>query len=153
MHIRPADANDATGISVVLQSLTAAGLRTRPDSVAFALDHYIAPADLILCSVAEAGDTILGLQVLKRAQAGNRYDVPPGWGIIGTHISPDQARRGIGAALFAVTLNAARDAGLAHIDAHIGRTNAGGRAYYDAMGFRTYRETDTSICKCFSLPA
>ncbi len=151
MIIRPAIPDDATGMSAVLTALTAAGLRTRPDDIDFALNHYITPTNGILCSVAERDGIILGLQSLQRAEKGNQYGVTPGWGIIGTHISPDAGRQGIGAALFAATLKAARDAGLAHIDASIGKTNSGGLAYYEAMGFRAYRETDTTICKCFSL--
>ncbi len=151
MIIRPAVHDDATGISNVLTTLTAAGLRISPDDVDYALNHYIAGADGIRCSVVEVDDTIMGLQSLKLAVPGNIYDVTPGWGIIGTHIHPDAARRGIGKALFAVTHQAATDAGLAHIDATIGRNNSGGLAYYEAMGFRTYRETETALCKKFTV--
>jgi hypothetical protein len=38
-----------------------------------------------------------------------------------------------------------------HIDATIGKSNTGGLAYYEAMGFRTHRETKTAICKKFTL--
>ena len=152
MHIRPAIPDDADGMSRVLVALTAAGLRTRPDSADFALQTYIAPPDGILCSVATDDDgTILRLQSLKRAVAGNPYGVTPGWGIIGTHIHPAAARRGIGAALFAATEAAARAAGLTDVDATIGADNAGGLAYYEAMGFRTYRQMDDAICKRLSL--
>ncbi len=152
MHIRPATADDAIGMSVVLRSLTAAGLRTRPDSPEFALQNYIAPADGILCSVAESeAGAILGLQSLKRASPGNPYRVTSGWGIIGTHISPDAARQGIGKALFVATLDAARDAGLTDIDATIGADNVQGLAYYEAMGFRNYRRMEGAVCKRFTL--
>ncbi len=151
MIIRPAIPADAAGISAVLTSLTAAGLRTLPDDQAFALNNYIAASDRIQCNLAVGGDIILGLQSLKLAVPGNIYDVTPGWGIIGTHIHPDAARRGIGKMLFAATLQAAADAGIVHIDATIGKTNSGGLAYYAAMGFRAHRETDTAICKKFTL--
>jgi ribosomal protein S18 acetylase RimI-like enzyme len=126
-------------------------LRTAPDDETFALENYVTHVDNIQCSLAvDAKGTILGLQVLKLATEGNIYGVTPGWGIIGTHISPDAARLGIGKALFAATLTAAQDANLAHIDATIGDTNQGGLAYYEAMGFRTYRTTPGRICKCFT---
>ena len=154
MSVRAATADDAVRISDVLVRLTAAGLRTRPDDPGFVLQNYIKPADGILCAVAQDDDNaILGLQSLKRATPGNPYGVTPGWGIIGTHISPDAARQGIGKALFGVVAHAARDAGLPFIDATIAATNAGGLAYYEAMGFRTYREIDGAICKMIELNA
>lgn len=84
---------------------------------------------------------------MKRAAAGNPWGVRPGWGIVGTHIRPDAARRGVGRALFGQTLDAARAAGLRHIDATIAADNAEGLAYYEAMGFRTYRTPEGRICK------
>ena len=150
--IRTATPSDAAGMSAVLTALTAANLRTARDDETFVLENYVAHVDNIQCSVAvDADDKILGLQVLKLATEGNIYGVTPGWGIIGTHISPDAARQGIGKALFAATLTAAQKAKLAHIDAYIGDNNQGGLAYYDAMGFQTYRTTQGRICKCFTL--
>ena len=151
MIVRRATPDDVDGMVAVLQALTAAGLRTRPDDPEFTLQHYVQPPNGILCSVAVEDDTVLGLQALTRALPDNPWGVTPGWGIIGTHISPDAARKGIGKALFAVSKEAARDAALSHIDATIQGTNSGGLAYYEAMGFRTYRHFDTAICKRFDL--
>ena len=94
----------------------------------------------------------MGFQSLKRAAAGNRYNVPEGWGIIGTHISPRAHRRGVGTALFASSRKAANEAGLTRIDAAIGANNRMGLRYYEAMGFRTYRESDDIIQKLFEMP-
>ncbi|WP_227284552.1 GNAT family N-acetyltransferase [Boseongicola sp. H5] len=153
MRIRPAETGDAGGISDVLEQLVAAGLRSNASDKAFVLSHYIADPHRIACTVAEDGSgRILGLQSLKRATEDNPYGVEPGWGIIGTHVSPQAARRGIGSRLFAASREAAIAAGLRKIDATIGADNSLGLAYYEAMGFRTYRRTDSAICKCYELP-
>ena len=151
MIIRPAIPADAAGISAVLTTLAAAGLRISPDDEGFALNNYITDPNRIRCSVAEVDGTIIGLQSVKHAVPGNIYGVTPGWGIIGTHIHPDAARQGVGKALFAISRQAAADAGIKFIDATIGRTNAGGLAYYETMGFRTYRETKEETCKKYTL--
>lgn len=141
MMIRTAIPDDAAAMSHVLREIIALTGRMRPHDPAFTLSHYIADPDGIRCSVAvdDEGD-VLGFQSLKRAVAGNRYDVPEGWGIIGTHIGPRAHRRGIGRALFAVSRDAAVAAGLTRIDATIGADNPMGLTYYEAMGFRTWRE-------------
>ncbi len=148
MHIRRATPDDAQGISNVLMRLYA---DTKPTSPDHAHDFYITHPDGIQCTVAEENGMILGFQALKLATKGNIYSVTPGWGVIGTHISPDAARKGVGAALFAETKKAAKNAGLQKVDATIGKTNTGGLAYYEAMGFRTYRTTDSAICKCYEV--
>ncbi|MEM9786277.1 MAG: GNAT family N-acetyltransferase, partial [Pseudomonadota bacterium] len=130
MIIRRATPDDVDGMVAVLKALTAAGLRTRPDDPEFTLNHYVQPPNGIRCSVAVDDKGVRGLQSLTRATEDNPWGVTPGWGIIGTHISPDAARQGIGKQLFTATIKAARGAGLAHIDATIGATNAGGLAYY-----------------------
>ena len=61
------------------------------------------------------------------------------------------ARRGVGKALFAATRLAAENADQQNIDATIGADNANGLAYYDAIGFQSYRTGDNTICKRFSI--
>lgn len=152
MEIRSAAAEDAAGMSRVVREITAVTGHTRPSGVEYMLSTYISHPDRIHCAVAvEADGLLLGFQSLKVARAGNAYGVAEGWGIIGTHISPQAARRGIGAALFARTREAAVQAGLERIDATIGALNTGGLAYYEAMGFRTYRRTQSAICKVCAL--
>ncbi len=138
-------------MSQVLRKIIALTGRSRPHDPAFTLSHYITAADGILCSVAVDDDGVMGFQSLKRAVAGNRYNLPEGWGIIGTHIAPRAHRRGVGKALFARSLNAASEAGLTRIDATIGADNAMGLRYYEAMGFRTYREGDGIVQKLLEL--
>lgn len=152
MLIRQATEDDALAMSQVLREIIALTGRPRPHDPAFTLSHYIAAPDGILCSVALDDHGAMGFQSLKRAAAGNRYDVPEGWGIIGTHISPRTHRRGVGTALFASSRKAASEAGLACIDAAIGADSPMGLRYYEAMGFRTYRESDGIIQKLFEMP-
>lgn len=153
MKIRPASQNDAEGMSLFLQQLAAIGKRTRPSDPEFVRTNYIENSDSVQCIVAEDDDgTILGFQSLKLAREGNIYGVTTGWGIIGTHVNPHAARRGIGRALFAATRLAAQQAGLRQIDASIDEKNHDGLAYYDAIGFRTYRTPDGMICKCYDMP-
>lgn len=152
MIVRDAVMGDALEISGFLEKLASIGKRNIPSDVGYVRTHYIGHADKIQCAVAEDDDgTLLGLQILKMASEGNAYGVDVGWGIIGTHVRPSAARRGVGKALFAATRKAAVDAGLSRIDATIGATNLEGISYYDAIGFETYRTLDTRICKCFTV--
>ncbi len=152
MIIRPAHEDDAAGIAGVLHDLVKAGKRTKQADPEFALTHYIAHPDKIECHVAEddAGH-IMGFQSLKWAEIGNEYGTPAGWAMIGTHISPKAARRGIGKALFASTLQAAHTSGVPAIEAFIGEANVEGQAYYEAMGFADYRRADGAICKALHI--
>lgn len=150
MIIRPAEKNDADGIAAVLADLVEAGKRKKRCDREFALKHYVSHPERIECFVAEdEHGAILGFQSLKRALADNEYGVAPGWGVIGTHISPKAARRGVGRALFNATKQAARCSGIPAIEAFIGSANTDGQAYYEAMGFRDYRSTENAVCKSF----
>ena len=113
MKIRPATVDDATGMAAVQNEIFSAGLRKAPTDITAVLEHYLQHADRIECSVAEDDDgRILGFQSLRYARTDNPYGVAEGWGIIGTHVSPQAARRGVGSALFAATRRAA-EAGMA----------------------------------------
>ena len=152
MIIRTARLSDAEAMSRVLTDIIAVTQRSRPHDQDFVQNNYIANPHGVLCSVAEDGNgEVLGFQSLIRAVEGNKYGVTAGWGIIGTHVSPRAARRGVGKALFAATKLAAENAGLQNIDATIGADNAVGLAYYDSIGFHTYRTGDNTICKRFSV--
>ncbi len=152
LSVRRARRDDAAGLSEVLRQLAVAGKRRKPHSPAFTLSHYIQHDHQVQCSVAVTGSgDILGFQSLKLAWVGNPYEVDPGWGIIGTHVRPSAARHGIGRALFQATLAAARDHGLEVIDATIGLGNVEGLRYYQAMGFRTYRNLDGAVSKLYHI--
>jgi ribosomal protein S18 acetylase RimI-like enzyme len=120
----------------------------------FVLRHYINHPDRIQCSVAiDDKGGILGFQSLKIARQTNPYGTPVGWGIIGTHVRPTAARRGVGRCLFSASQHAARSSGLEKIEAFIGADNEAALTYYEAMGFRSYRRKDGAICKAYEVPA
>ena len=149
--LRPATLEDAEGMAAVQNAIFAAGLRKTPVDAERMRALYLGHPNSIATTLAVRGGTVLGFQWLGDAWAGNEYGVEPGWGMIGTHIRPDAGRSGIGRRLFAETLAAARQAGLAHIDASIGDDNLGGLAYYQAMGFRPYRKSEGRIPHRFDL--
>lgn len=150
MKFRTAVPTDAPSMSEMLRQLAAAGKRKSPSDEAFVLSNYISDPEGIRCTVAlddEGG--LLGFQSLKWATEGNRFETPTGWGIIGTHVSPYAGRQVVGSRLFEVTKGAALEAKLENIEAFIGATNDEAQAYYEKMGFRTYRVTDEAVCKCY----
>ena len=152
MNVRQASVGDADGMRRVLREIISITGQERRSDEAFVTAQYILNPDSVLCNVAvdEAGE-ILGFQSLVMARPENRYQVPEGWGIIGTHVSPKAHRRGVGSALFASSQRAAIDAGLKSIDAYIGADNAPGLSYYETMGFRTYRTQSGIIQKVFEV--
>jgi len=154
MRIKPANTADGQSMSDVLDDIFAAGLRKTPGDLQTVLANYIEHPDRIECSVAEGDDgRILGFQSLRYARAGNPYGAPEGWGIIGTHVSPRAARLGVGRALFQATVRAARAYRVDKIEAAIGANNPAGLVYYEAMGFRTRRETEGTIYKVYLVKA
>ncbi len=150
MIVRPASPADSKGMSVILGEILASWNSDRPSSVDHVRAFYVEHPDRIECSVAvsDEGD-ILGFQALKLAREGSGWNVPPGWGVIGTYVKLGAGRRGVGRELFAATQQAARAASLPSIDATIAETNALGLAYYEAMGFRTYRQQSGMISKVY----
>lgn len=151
IEFRPAEPTDAEGMAEVQNAIHRAGLRQSPVDVALITERYLGVEHTVACTVAEQDGRVVGFQSLKRAWPDNPYDVLVGWGIIGTHIHPDAGRSGIGRRLFAISLSAARAAGLRHIDATIGADSAPALAYYSAMGFVPYREGDGVIPHRFDL--
>jgi GNAT superfamily N-acetyltransferase len=150
--IREAVSTDAAAMSDVLEELVAAGKRSRAADPGFALSHYIDHPHRLHCFAAlDERGRMLGFQSLKVAREGNPYETPLGWGIIGTHVRPSAARMGVGSRLFAATLQAAREARLPAIEAYIGEQNGAALAYYETLGFRTYRRSDGIVCKALRL--
>ncbi|TWD54570.1 L-amino acid N-acyltransferase YncA [Agrobacterium vitis] len=150
--IRPATPLDAQGMCDALNEIFAAGLRKTAGDVQVVLANYIEHQDRIECSIAQDEDgRILGFQSLRYARLDNPYGTPEGWGIIGTHVSPLAARQGVGSALFRASNAAAKAYPVESIEAAIGADNEMGLAYYEAMGFRTYRTPGDLICKVYRL--
>lgn len=150
MKVRPDTPADSEGMSIILREILATWKSSRPCSIEHVRSFYVEHPDRIECSVAESdkGD-ILGFQSLKLAREGNDWGVPPGWGVIGTYVKLGAGRQGIGRALFAATMQSAQRARLPSIDAMIGEHNDLGLAYYEAMGFRTYRRQPGMISKVY----
>lgn len=121
---------------------------SRPRGTALVLSRYIADPDRLSCAVAETEAGIIGFQSLKRASPGNPYNLPAGWGIIGTYVAAKAAGQGVGRALFGESTRFAKAEGLIAIDATIGANNSEGLAYYAALGFVEWRRLDGAVGKC-----
>lgn len=143
--LREAVPADAQQMADVQNAIHQAGLRAHPVDVALVRERYLDRPGRIACTVAELDGVIAGFQSLVLALPDNEYDLPAGWGIIGTHIDPRAGRSGLGRALFSHSLAATRGAGLRHVDAAIGQDNAPALAYYQAMGFRPYRQRENVL--------
>lgn len=152
MNIRAADEHDVDAMSDVLLDIVPTGRRTSPCDPDFVRDTYIESPLRVRCSVAVDDDgKVLGFQSLRRSDGDNPYGTVAGLGIIGTHIRPSAARRGVGRALFAASLAAARAAGLVHIEAYIAADNPEALGYYGAVGFVTCREPSGAVVKTYEV--
>jgi len=149
--IRQAVAEDAAGMDAVLTPILERWGSARPRGAALVLSRYIADPDRLSCAVAETEAGIIGFQSLKSATPGNPYDLPTGWGIIGTYVAQSAAGQGVGRALFAESMKFAQADGLSAIDATIGAENAEGLAYYAALGFVDWRRRDGAVGKCLQI--
>ncbi|NDV02650.1 GNAT family N-acetyltransferase [Pseudoroseicyclus tamaricis] len=137
---RPARPEDAAPLAALLNRIIAKGGTTAhqtPFDPARMTRHYIAPPLGISCTVAEEEGELIGFQSLVWPEdEGDPF--PEGWAIIASFVAEGHAGKGIGRALFAATLEAARAAHVSVIDATIRADNTGGLAYYGAMGFEDY---------------
>lgn len=150
--IRQAEAPDAPGMSAVLRPILRSWQSARRGDTDHVLAHYIHHPDRVSCVVAvTARGQVLGFQSLKRAGPGNPYDLPSGWGIIGTYVDMGCPRAGVGQRLFSATRQAALDAGLRQIDATIGSESLAAQQYYAAMGFVTWRRLPGAVGKVLRL--
>jgi ribosomal protein S18 acetylase RimI-like enzyme len=156
LEIRPATIQDAGAMAELLNEIVAIGGTTayaEPFDEAGIVDTFITPRFAISCFVAVNGSKIVGFQSLEWADPEWTGDdpLPSDWAIIATYVDPHAHKMGIGRSLFAETASAAKAAGATFIDATIRRENKGGQAYYQAMGFRDYRDATATISKRYSL--
>lgn len=152
ISIRPATPADIPAMTQVLTDIYNAGKRSAPGDESLVRSRYIERDHGISCLVAvDDMRGVVGFQSLIRATHGNIYGAPEGWGVIGTHISPLAARQGIGRKLFQQTKAAAERAALAYVEALIALDNVEGQAYYESMGFRTYKAEQGAVGKCLTL--
>ena len=151
IELRSARETDADDMSAVQNAIFRAGLRSSSVTVDQIRERYLAGDHRVACTVTDLDGRVVGFQSLKRAWPDNPYGVETGWGIIGTHIHPDLGRHGLGTRLWSVTLEAAQEAGLLHIDATIGANSEPALAYYRSLGFVPYREADGAIPHRFDI--
>lgn len=151
---RPARPEDADEMSALLGEILRQWGSARPSDPGHIRAHYISHPDSVCCTVATGPEgEILGFQSVRGIGQENLYDLPEGWGAIGTYVRQGGTRRGIGRALFAASRAAAEAAGLRHLDATIAADNARALAYYEAMGFRDYATKAQARRKSFDLTA
>lgn len=138
MHltIRNANAEDAGELAAILNEIIAIGGTTAietPLSPEELADWFITGEWPLACHVAETSSGLTGFQSLSL------YGNPPeGWADIATFARQSPKIPGVGTALFAATLSAAREHDIEFINATIRADNISGLAYYEKMGFRTY---------------
>ncbi|SMY07218.1 GNAT family N-acetyltransferase [Flavimaricola marinus] len=137
---RPGTSADAKALVGIINPIIGAGGTTAhqtPFDEARITRHYIAPEQIIRCTVAELNGKVSGFQTLMWPdEEGDSF--PEGWAIIASFVAQEAAGNGIGRALFEATKVAALAAGVTTIDATIRADNAGGLAYYSSLGFVDY---------------
>jgi L-amino acid N-acyltransferase YncA len=154
--VRPALAGDAQAMCDVINPIIAAGGTTahrHPFDAERMRAHYIAPPRAISCLVALEAGAVLGFQALEWSDPDwpGEAPLPADWAVVASFVARGAQGRGVGKALFAATLAAARKAGVTAIDATIRPENAGGLAYYAAMGFRDYATRGGSVARRFDV--
>jgi len=96
--------------------------------------EFLDPATRISCTVAHNAGGTAGFQYLGRPTR-DAYPTPETWAFIASFVADGQQGRGIGQRLWAVTLDAARAAGVQAIDATIRADNVPGLRFYAGLGF------------------
>ncbi len=150
--VRPARLSDAEGMMAVINPIIELGGSTAHRTlfdVERMQNHYIAPPLIIACTIAQEGNEIIGYQsVLFPDPDWDGPDkLPEGWAIIASFVALGQHGKGVGQRLFSLTVDAVRAAGVGNIDATIRQENTGGQAYYEKIGFVTYRENKQTVSK------
>jgi L-amino acid N-acyltransferase YncA len=136
LTIREATVDDAEELCGLINEIIEAGGTTAieaPLSPELLADWFISGEFALICHVAQAGSGLAGFQSLSLYG-----DLPEAWADIATFARLNPKIPGVGTALFAATLAAARKRKIDIINATIRADNTGGLAYYEKMGFRTY---------------
>jgi L-amino acid N-acyltransferase YncA len=130
MKVRLATVEDVPGMTRVLNAVIAVGGTTAhevPLTEAEVRDHFVDGPGVHSSVIAEDAGQIIGWQ-----SVGQWLGEPH----IGTFVQPDLQARGLGGALFDVTLATLRQTVIKHIIAFIRADNVPGLAYYARIGFR-----------------
>ncbi|MGR3484258.1 MAG: GNAT family N-acetyltransferase [Paracoccaceae bacterium] len=149
--VRPAVAADAQAMADILNPLIAQGGTTAIAGHQTAADWRALAAGEgagAIVHVAEAGGEVVGFQYLRP-----HPDLGPTELSIATFARLGGARRGVGRALFAASLAAARARGVTGISAVIRHVNAGGLRDYERMGFRDHADLGDRVDKRLTLRA
>ena len=138
MIVRAAKAEDIPGMVSVLNPIIERGGTTAHTTPVSASDFSCwmnSDPELSAWSVAEERGLVLGMQWIVPNQS-----LPPEMCDISTFAHIENARRGVGSALFSRTAEMARGLGYLSINASIRTDNALGLAYYSALGFVDWSE-------------
>lgn len=129
MIFRPARPEDAGAMAAILNEIIAIGGTTahqHPKTPALVDQDYIRGADVLSSVVAEDASGVIGWQSSALWQ---------GEAHIGSFVRPGIQARGVGAGLFALTLQILRQKPVPAIVATIRADNVPGLAYYGRLGF------------------
>ncbi len=133
MIVRSALPKDAPGMAGLLNQIIAIGGTTaheQPTDAAKTRQQAIDGPDVLSAVVAEEDGRIIGWQSVEQWE---------GEAHIGTYVRPGLQAKGIGTALFALTLTALKAQSLGYVMASIRADNLPGLAYYARIGFRDIR--------------
>jgi GNAT superfamily N-acetyltransferase len=139
IRVRHAVMSDAPALCEMLNAIIRIGGTTAlevPLSVAGFVGDFLEGEHFLSCFVAEDSRTSrpLGFQSLSRHPG-----LPEYWADIGTFAKSEPKTQGVGTALFTRMKIWAAERDVAAINAAIRADNRGGLAFYEKMGFRTYR--------------
>jgi ribosomal protein S18 acetylase RimI-like enzyme len=135
--IRKANERDAEAIIAILDVIASERIYTainKPWSPDEQRRHIASLSPREAIHVAESTDVIIGYQVLELWAS--TLDSMSHVGQIGTFLSPEWRRRGIGAALFRSTLDFARQHDYAKFVIQVRSSNTSAQAFYQRLGFR-----------------
>ncbi len=139
LMVRAGIAKDARYLCPMLNEIIGRGGTTAmetPLSETEFTRYFLLGPDVFACHVAEdptSGEPV-GFQALTR-----HPELPEGWADIATFTHQRPRLPGVGTGMFAVTRSILRKLGLVAVNAAIRADNRGGLAYYEKMGFETYR--------------
>jgi RimJ/RimL family protein N-acetyltransferase len=136
--IRRANADDAEAIIAILQGIASERIYTainRPWSADAQRQYLVSRSTREAVHVAEPrGKAIIGYQTLELWAP--TLDSMTHVGQIGTFLTPEWRRRGVGEALFQTTLDFARNRDYLKFIIQVRSSNPCGRAFYQRLGFR-----------------
>lgn len=134
LTVRPVTSADAPALAELLNAVIRTGGTTalQQEFTPEALDEaYLTGPKVHCCHVAvDANGILAGFQTLGRYPG-----LPEDVGDIGTFTRIEGKQRGVGSALFPVTVARARELGHSAINATIRADNAGGLVFYAKQGF------------------